>query len=818
MLKTLKLLLLSLAICFSASAEEQIFTIDNFSKGMNSHISPLLILPNYGTEVLNLRVNDKYGPLAKRKKMVLLVDGGDSSINGLFRYYKSNGLQKTVWATSTYLYYNASGTKTILKSGLTDGEFWQFVTYQDNLIGFNGVDNNIKWDSSTDSTANTDAHRTAGALCADLGAPYAELNTGTDLDASKWYQYKVGYYDGTTYSYSTARSNPILTGDAVYNIYLTDIPIGPAGTTYRYIYRTLGNTTKANAIADTAFYKVATITGNATQVLADTVSDDTADNDAAPKWSTVSAGSNATPPKTEYGIIHRERLFLGNNSTYLSNLYWSDEYNPDYFDPNDYEQIRPDDGDVITFIKEYRGILVIGKENSIQHFYTDLAEAQWHTSAPFSLIGTPSPYSVAVTPKGIFYYSWKGLYTYTGQSSQLISDAVTADIRDVLPSSVGESVGYYYNNEYHFSYTSKESGEAENNRVLVYDIIRDAYVLDYKNINCFVAFNAGTDLGILHSGSSGTDGYIYAHEDAEGILSIRFKSQLDDGTFDDTRTYGTEGEPYLELGWDCTIDGWLTELKTKDSDIDTIDEIITYLPNAIIDRPDTGGTWTSPIYDLNAGAYDKIYWKESLGSSGDITFQIRAGTTRTTCGTATYSTAVSDPSGTDISSLTAARFVQLRANFSTSDIIYTPYLSTVGKYMVKLTFFKTGSTYESAFLSRWDSGWLNFKNNNWKELRRIRVFYEGESGTLNIRYYNQDTQDENFDIDMSIDSDLTEEDTGNEYLMSKDDKVYTYFVPANEEANNPIGRNWRFVISNENTEPFLVSKIEIKYSSESEID
>ena len=820
MLKIIKTLILSCIVCSTVLAQEQVYVIDNFSKGQFSHRSPYLIGEGEATEVRNLRVNNEYGSLAKRDTMLLLLDGGTASINGLFRYYKSDATLKTVFATSTGLYYDASGTATALRTGLTDGEWWQFVTYQDNFIGWNGADNAVKWDGETSSTANTDGHRTAGELVADLGAPYAELNTGTNLDSASWYQYKVGYYDGTTYSYSTARSNPILTGAAVYNIYLTDIPIGPAGTTHRYIYRTLGHSSRANVIASSTFYRVATIADNSTRVFADTVTDDTADNDTAPTWATVAAGSNATPPKFEYGTIHRERLFGGNNSTYPSNLYWSDPYNPDYFDPTDYEPIREDDGGVVTFVKEFRGQLVPGKTNTIQHFYTDaISDANWYVSPPYSSTGCPAPYSVAVTPKGIFYYGYKGIYAYYGQASELISDAVTDHIRDISSTSISEIVGYYFNNEYNLAYTSDASGEAENNRVLVYDLIRNAYVLDYKNINCFESFDAGTDFGVLYSGSSGTDGYIYSHEFAPNILSTRYKSQLDAGTFDDIRSIGEEKEPSIEIAWDCTIDTWLTELQTKDASINTIDDIITYLPDAIIDRPDTSGNWISPAYDLNPEAFDKMYWREDLGSYGDVTFQIRTDDNLAMASPSAWSTAVSDPSGSDVSGVSVERYVQIKINMTTTDIEYTPTLETEGSYLFKLVYSKTGSTEEPSFLSVWNSGWRDFSPKvTWKEVRRIRVFYTSTAGTLNVRYYNQDNQDYNFDIVLDIEADMEEEDTGNTYSITEDEKIYTYFAPVNESGENPIGRSFRFVISEEGATPWVVNKVEVKYAPSEEID
>ena len=796
--------------------------MDNFSKGANSHISPYLIGKTQGSEVRNLRTNVEFGAFAKRDTMVLLIDGGAASVNGIHRYYKSDATMNTIWATGTFLYYDASGTKTLLRSGLTDGAFWQFVTYKDNAIGWNGTDRTFAWDGEKDSTANTDGHRTAGDLATDLGAPFAELDTGTDLDASSWYQYKVAYYDGITYSYSDSRSNPILTGAAVYNIALIGIPIGPADTTTRYIYRTLGNASRANVIADDTFYLVETISDNSTQTFADTVTDDTADDDASPAWAEVSAGETATPPIFKYGTIHRDRLFGGNVASNLSTLYWSDPFNPDYFAATDFEIIREDDGDEITFVIEYKGLLTLGKTNTIQSFYTDNAvDSNWYASTPFSFVGCPAPYSVAVTPKGIFYYGYKGIYAYANQVSNLISDAVTDSVRDLSSTSIEEVIGHYFDNEYNFSYTSDSSGESKNNRVLIYDLIRDSYVLDYKNINSFVSFKSGADFGILYSGSSGSDGNIYAHEFSPSILFVRYKSQIDAGTFDDARSLGTEEIPTLELAWDCDIDGWLAELQTKNGSINTINDIGTYLPNATIDRPDTDGNWISPAYDLNAGSYDKLFWREELGATGDVTFQIRTDDNIGMASPSAWSTAVSDPAGSDISGTSAERYLQVRINLSTSDIDFGPTLTTSGAYLFRLVYLKTGSTKESDFLSKWDSGWRDLDPKSaWKKISRIRVFYQGTTGTLNIRYYNQDENDDNFDIDLSVN--VGEQSCNVEgedcYGGVNDEKVFTHFAEGNEEGENPIGRLWRFEVSEEGIEPWSIQKIEIKYVGDSEID
>lgn len=794
-------------------AQDRYFMIDDFSKGMNSHVSEYSIKDNQSVLVQNLRVNDEYGNLSKRATRIRYADFGSNAITGLFRFYDTSADNKfTIVAEDTNLDYKTdSGSVTNLEGSFSSGERWNFTTYKDNLIGMNGSDSPIKWDGNVNTTADTDGARTAGALVAELGAPFAELNTGTDLDASSWYQYKIMYYDGTDTYYSTATSNPIQTGASVYNIYLTDIPLGPTGITARYIYRTVGQSAEADLA--TATYKlVDTISDNSTQVYADAI----ADASLTTVWST--AGKyNVTPPTGKYCEIHRQRLFIAGDSTYPSYLYWSDEYNPEYFSASDYEQIRPDDGDKITFIKNFLGILTIGKTNTIQKYYTDAAESSWYVSDPFSQIGCPAPYSVAVTPKGIFYYGRRGIYSFTGQTSVLISDAVTEQIKDINLVGIDDIVGYYYNNQYLFAYRASSTGASVNDRVLVYDLTRDAYVIDNIGVDSFAAFVYGDDFGILYSGESSTDGYVWAHGYSPSQLRIRFKSDLDDGTFDDTRSLGTETNAEFELAWDCTIDTWLTELQTKDANIDTIDEIETYIPTATIDRPDTDGTWTSPIYKISAKALDELKWNEGLNTYGTMTMQIKT-CDDSACSGDSFGSTYTNPTGSDVSSETAEDWIQFIVNLGTSNINFSPTIYYDSGYLIKLIYSKVGSTEESDFVSKWDSGWKSFGSTAWKQLKRIRVFYTGEEGEVDIRYYNQDGNDNSFTINLATEPDNDSIDNLYHGSDIGDDKIYTHFVPINEDGTVPLGRNWRFTIENIDTDSFTIERIEVKYGLQPEVD
>ena len=548
MIKKIFLISIILLICgfsFASVQKEVVYEVVDWSKMLNSHISPYNLPSNQGSVAQNVSSNKRFGSLAKRDTLITLLNFGSSSINGLHRYYKSDTTTYTVAAVSTLLVIDNSGTAQTIQDGLSDGKWWTFVTYNDVMIGANGTNQPIKWDGKVQVNANMDASRTATELCAQLGAPFAELNTGTTLTASKWYQYKMAFYDGTTYTYSTALSNAILLGADVHNITLTDIPLGPTGTTHRYIYRTKGKTAQDDLVS-ADYYMCIDMSENALRTTNDAVADNSLPV-SAPTWTTVSAGVNCTPPIGKYLEIHTQHLFLTGNSTYPSNIYWSDEFNPDYFSATDYERIRPNDGDEITFIKTQLGVLRVGKTNTIQSYYTDGSSSTWYPSDPLTHIGCPAPYSVANTPYGLVYLGRYGIYLFNGQSSSLISDAVTQEIRDISQVNIEECAGYFHENCYNLSYTSTESGSSYNDRVLIYDFIRDAYVLNTENINCFCAFSSGSDLGTLYMGSSTTDGYVVAHSSPLSLQTIRYKSQLDLGTYSSALTTGTEFSPILSM-------------------------------------------------------------------------------------------------------------------------------------------------------------------------------------------------------------------------------------------------------------------------------
>jgi len=789
---------------------KRFLSLMQFQRGLNSQASPFLIDETTAVQADNVRFNERYGALAKRKINLLYGSIGAYAVEAMHRYYKADTTKRLMSAGSTKLFVGSDslGTFQTIGTGYSDGKKWQFVTYKDIAIGMNGFEKAIKYDGKVLITANTTGARTAENLVAELGAPFAELKTGTALAAEAWYMYKVVFYDGENYWHSTARSNAILTGADVHAITLTDVPIGPEGTTHRYIYRTLGNATRAAALADTTYYMVKDLADNSTTTFDDTVADNDADADNAPTWATAIAdGLEVTPPLGKLAFIHDERLFISGNTTYQSDVYFSDSFNPNYFDPTYYSEIRPDDGDKVAFLKEQLGILTIGKTNTIQKMYTDGSVATWSVSNPFSFIGCPAPYSAANTPDGIFYLAWKGLYKFTGQNSVLISDATTPEIADILQSSIDKAVGFFYKNEYHLAYTSRATGGTLNNRVLVYDIIRDAYSVDTKSIASFVAFNSGDDFGVLHHGSSTTDGKVYADDGSTSGLQKRYKSEVELGTFDDTRISGepnaygvAEGEEtdfWIELGWDTDID----------NSSGTIDAAV-----GIIDRPDTDGTWLSPIYEITASELTQIQWHEVLGDYGNVTFAIKTNDEPDLDG-ASWSSEFSNPNGSDLTAITAGKYIQIRISLSTTNIEYTPKVTVDEGYLFRVFYKQAGavSSQEPDVLSTWKSGFKGFDaSGNKKLLQRMRVFYKGETGTINVKYENLEGDcSRDFDIDMAVNPTITPTEG---YKGRGDYKVFEHY-PAQNSADDPAptGEYWQLSITHTGNDEWTILGVEIQY-------
>lgn len=791
---------------------DQFYVIDDFSSLLLSHQNPYTIGKQGVIDAENVRANVQAGSLAKRPVLNTLGTCSHSAaVTGLYRYYKSDGTKYTVNTSSTFLdYISDSGSCTNLEALLTTGKRWTFITYKNWLVASNGYDSTLKWDGNITNTADTVGARTAGDLATTLGAPFAQIATSTGLTASRWYQYRIAYYNGTTYSYSTARTNPLLLGTVNLQIKLTDIPLGPSGTTHRYLYRTLGQTSRVNLIADTAFYLVTDIADNTTTTYTDSTADASIVADNPPTWATVTAsGSNVTPPHGLFLFINKDYIWLANDPSGTpygqSTTYFSQVLNPDYWPQTNFFLVRPDDGDVITSITSFLGQLTIFKTNTIQKIYTDQSSStSWQLSQPFSFIGASAPYSVVPTPLGVFYLGRYGLYKFDGQSSTLISDVVTKDILDINATNYINVASIFYNNEYRMAYESVSTGSGVNDRVLLFDTIRNSYTKDTENINAWALYNSADDYGALYSGSSNTDGNILSHSTQPTSLVYRYQADLNAGTYSETISSNATGNPNdleLSLGssaWSADASAWNSE-STSTWQVDT-----------------SPGTWISGISQINSASFSKLYWNQVLGTAGTATIAIRTASTSAGIAGASWSSEFSNPSGSDISGVSANKFIQIRVTLGTNDFTTTPFLYIQDNFLIKLVYSQTGSSAETSIPSVWNTGWLDlvpsvysaYLSNYPKTIKEIDIYYTvptGATGMMNFTIQNlKGTISQQFSIDLS------QAPLANPNVFGFDTyHIYRWLPPGN--GQNLVGDKFLVQLSENSLTQWVLERIAFRY-------
>jgi hypothetical protein len=350
-------------------------------------------------------------------------------------------------------------------------------------------------------------------------------------------------------------------------------------------------------------------------------------------------------------------------------------------------------------------------------------------------------YSAQDTPIGIVYLGSDGIYKFNGQYSTLLSDSVTPEIKDILESNRPYVWAAYHKSNYYLTYASKKTGVANNNRILIYDLITNAFSTDIISANCFATFNSGTDWDTLYYGSS-TDGKVYNYTFQAYEVNHRKHSDFA-GTFTNARYIptavgGDANAPVIEIARTATID----------SLVGTIDSLV-----GTIDRGTLTGFYTSDSLNLAASSYDKLYWNEELKSSGDnITLAIRSATSDSAITSATWSSEYSDPSGSDISALTADDWMQYRISLTTDAYTHSPNLLNY----VRLTYFKEAASSETSIPMRWRSGWWDFLPGYKKILRKIQVYYVGNVGTFNIKFENSKSETDTFAINMNDNPDFYE--------------------------------------------------------------
>ncbi len=655
---------------------------------------------------------------------------------GLHRLYLKDGSKILVGTHGDEIEVGSDTTGTFTSSLdlATADHRWQFVTWHNLIIGGDGYNQPIKGDG-TDFTY--------------LGSLFGEDKGSGTGPVAGTYSYKVSFYTSSYDVIFDVISAPVVNGAGDHDIDLSMIPIGPdtflgEDITGRKIYRN-------KLAAQTTWYLLSngTIANNTATILTDS------DTDAELGATEYDASVDATwtPPKGRFCIVSNNRLMFANDPTTAtdtgpSTIYYSKSGSHDLFESADnYFNVRRNDGDEITFVKNLLGILTVGKTGTIQKMYTDGDDPanDWEISDPFSpAVGCVAPYSAKNTPLGIEFLAWGGLYVFNGQNSKLVSDIITPTINNISLSNFKNAWGEYHQNAYYLAYAAFPS--SDNNRVLRHDLLTNSFSIDIIDINCFTVFGGSDDWGDLYAGSS-TTGEVYTYRRGS-TLGVSHSSYTDfAGTWDD-------------MGYFQPIEGGNPEqaiLEIREND--DLDDMAGTIDNGTgdVDRPDTSGTYVSRVMQMpGITAYATLQWNETI-PSGDVIFQLRGGTTEARCIAGDDSAfgdgaSLTTPSGSNISGEiggTAYEFTQYKITMSTDDIDESPTVY-FGNFTIKLFYDILAADLETTIPLEWEGGWTNFKHDGYKlTLRKLYVLHNGTSGDLVLTFTAFEGHQDTFTIDLA---------------------------------------------------------------------
>lgn len=718
------------------NAVQYIVSIDNFQT-LARKTTEELIKPTIGYEAYNLRFDETYGSIVKRKNRALyggMSTLGTARVIGAYRYYKnSTDAKYQIVAYSTFLKVgnDSSGAFTNIKTGLSADLRFTWLTYKDLCYAFNGIDNNSVFD---------------GTNCESMGVPTPTAPSGTVTaeagNPNGTYYYKVSYQiDGYQEGNASIASAVVVTGGA-FKITVT-IPVSTnTRVTARILYRT--------AASGAIYYYCATISDNTSTTYTDNIADASLDT-------TITAPTDyGTPASYKLSCLHKSRVFLARNATYKSRIIFSDIRSgiayPDVFPANNYFDILKDNGEELTFIGEDNfGQLIAMKPSALVKINTDTDDPiGWSgMNSVISSNGNIAPYSAVKTLIGIIYLSRfaemrKRLMVWDGSKTQPIFEELEPVLSAILDNRLNDIVGHYHDGCYMMAYNDSSEETIINNRILIINLLTGSWVIDKKNVDCFTSWNGGDDWGELYTGVSDTTGFLYREDTDVSTYQdkiIKLKSEFDAGSFSQCETGGTETSPTLILIEAQLTDDWGAKIvSTMDG---TVSDLISLENNQTV-APSC--TYKSPVYEVNAKELQYIYWNEVIGTGGYVRFWVRTGASSAACQAAEWSGPYATYSGSNISAVTAAKYIQFMCKLyvmNTTDAAGT-YLQRVGgnDYVVKISFGygnPSEADIEIEYISQWlDFGWVHASLKRLrKRIRAIKIEFErtAASGTLTFGYY-----------------------------------------------------------------------------------
>lgn len=777
--------------------------IEDF-QGFASKTEERLVNPQYGFLARNLRFSKTAGAMEKRAsraKFGGMSTLGTSRVMHASRYYKSSSAgKKLVIAYSTTLKVgdDSAGTFASIKTGLTADLQYRSLTYKNLLYLFNGTDASQVFDLAQSVTESVGVP-TPGALTAAIGS--ATGITGTFL-------YKVTYeIDSYQEGNAGVASNSVTVANEKVN--LSGIPVSAnTRVTARNIYRT--------QTGGAIYYFHSRIANNTDTTLVDTTAD-------ASLTTTRTAPSDYGAPDQNYkhACLHKERVFQFRGETDQSKLIWSDIRSgaayPDVYPALNSAFVTRDDGEEGCFVGEDQfGQLIAMKANAVVLIDTTADSPTGWTGFNHvrSRDGVICPWSVAKTPTGLLYVGGYGegrrrLLLWNGSKVETVFPELEPLLSEAARSQNDNFVAEYHEGFYHLAFP--RTGETANSVELIIDLEKGTWTTDDKAIQCYSSWSRRNDFGELYTGTADATGFVYREDTSVEDVLVQTLTELDEGTFSQCESTGTEQAPKLTLIQSELADDVGADLISAASQ--TISDLTTNPTSSIA----PSGLYTSRVFEVNASDLGSIFWNEQLGSRGEIVTRVRTGDTLAAIAAAAYSDDFSTPGGSSLSALTPRKYVQFQCQLyvtqadeavSEAPNVYVERGTAPSDYLFKITLGQ-GELAESAIEMEYESAWLDFGwidarlKNRRKRLRWAKVEFVRTvaSGTLTFGWRK----------DYETDASRRDQDFSLATYASKGFFVYRFPIVGSDAGTCKVMKYRLY--HNDDTSPLRITKVTLCFQA-----
>lgn len=416
-------------------------------RGLNKKTSEYITGKEEFLELYNFDFSQP-GSLTKRPGTVEYLGATvQGRITGLYEYEKLNGSSYLIATANTNAYRFDTSSFSSIKTGLTSGALFDFVTFLDTLFAANG----------------SEIFKYNGQSTYPFSMPQATGLTGNASGTgSGWtgtFVYKYGYLsDIGSYGPCSDGFTRAIGGASLVSLSGFTTPSG-YGITSLVIYRTSQD--------NLDFFEIGTLPAGGATFL-DTF---------------LPQGINSCPDTIfftlapKYMDIYQNRMILAGFSATPSTFWVSETGQPESFQATSFIEVRTNDGDLITGLKSYLSNLMVFKQKSF-HALTGDNFDNFLLREISDQYGCLSNRAVATFEDLLFFLDEKGIVQFNGANVEVISTPIEEIFLKMNVNAAKENAVAIHNrlrNEIWFGIPC--NGSTTNNCTIVYDYVVQAFTV-----------------------------------------------------------------------------------------------------------------------------------------------------------------------------------------------------------------------------------------------------------------------------------------------------------------------------------------------------